>query len=287
MGKLTMTEARRGISEGSLRRAGAGKHRKGPQAAGSAVCGWQLREFPLLASNFPLEREERPPERWRRCRSRTRGDSVLRGCLRTLPSTWRGLWLRAVLTRRPPGPGPTGFPRPRPPPPYPEQCRILLRLVTLLGRVFPGDAEEGLVRVLPAQPRVAPALDLRHQPVAEAQGAPGPLRGSPAVGDLPFLPPPGIAGHRGRRAPRVRSGARGDWTPPARRGTAGPPGRLAEAAKAKVWPGRFHFPFCPLPREALSCRPSPVSLAPRASGLLQRCWRCGGTPRLIGGCGVG
>lgn len=99
------------------------------------------------------------------------------------------------------------------PPPYPEERRVLLRPVALPGRVLPGDAEEGLACVLPAQPRVAPALDLRHQPVAEAQGIPGPRHRWPAVGDLPFLPPPGVAGHPGRRAPVAGSGPRGRWDP--------------------------------------------------------------------------
>lgn len=88
------------------------------------------------------------------------------------------------------------------PAPYPEERRVLLRLVPLLGRVLPGDAEEGLALVLPAQARVAPALNLQHQPVTEPQGTPGPRRVSSAIaiGDLPFFPPPGVAGHQGCRA---------------------------------------------------------------------------------------
>lgn len=116
--------------------------------------------------------------------------------------------------------------RPQPsrpaPAPYPEERRVLLRLVPLLGRVLPGDAEEGLALVLPAQPRVAPALHLQHQPVPEPQGTPGPRRVSSAIGDLPFFPPPGVAGHRGcrvggqlwahsNRAPRVNSDSGATW----------------------------------------------------------------------------
>lgn len=152
------------------------------------------------------------------------------------------------------------------PPPYPEERRVLLRPVALPGRVLPGDTEEGLVCVLPAQPRVAPTLDLRHQPVAEAQGTPGPRHRSPAVGDLPCLPPPGVAGRPECRAPAARSGARGGWDP-------GATGNL-EAAWMVRGSGEsessgcasFAFFSVPLTWEALSLRslwyPGPEGVAP-------------------------
>lgn len=49
--------------------------------------------------------------------------------------------------------------------PSPEESGVLLLPVVLLGRVLPGDAEERPLAVLPAQPRVAAAVDLRDQPL--------------------------------------------------------------------------------------------------------------------------
>lgn len=149
-------------------------------------------------------------------------------------------------------PGRAGDPRPAHP--YPEERRVLLRLVALLGCVLPGDAEEGLARVLPAQPSVAPALDLRHQPVAETQGTPGPRHESPAVGDPPFVPPLLVAGHRGHSAPGTGSGERGGQTP-ARQGIAGATWTASGGGESERLGRRFHFPFCS--PEALS--PLPVS----------------------------
>lgn len=57
-------------------------------------------------------------------------------------------------------------------PGYLEECSILLLPVILLGRVLPGDAEERSVPVLPAQPRVPAAVDLRDQPLLQPHGRP-------------------------------------------------------------------------------------------------------------------
>ena len=56
--------------------------------------------------------------------------------------------------------------------PYPEESGVLLLPVVLLGRVLPGDAEERPLAVLPAQPRVAAAVDLRDQPLLQPHGRP-------------------------------------------------------------------------------------------------------------------
>lgn len=55
---------------------------------------------------------------------------------------------------------------------YLEERSILLFPVILLGRVLPGDAEERSVPVLPAQPRVPAAVDLRDQPLLQPHGRP-------------------------------------------------------------------------------------------------------------------
>lgn len=221
-----------------------------------------MREFPPVVSNLSSERAERPPEWWTRC------GSVSRECLRlprtrkTVPSTWRRLRPRAARVPSPPGRARAGS-RGRPPAPYPEERRVLLRLVPLLGCVLPGDAEQGLPRVLPAQPRVAPALDLRHQPVAEAQGTPGPGQGSPAVENLPFLPPPGVTGHRGCSVWGAKSGARGDRTPAQEaivRRSWGHLGGARRRRKRKSGPTGFAFRFVPSPRRRFLFAP------PRAAG---------------------
>lgn len=55
---------------------------------------------------------------------------------------------------------------------YLEERSILLLPVILLGRVLPGDAEERFLPVLPAQPRVPAAVDLRDQPLLQPHGRP-------------------------------------------------------------------------------------------------------------------
>lgn len=57
-------------------------------------------------------------------------------------------------------------------PEYLEERSILLLPVILLGRVLPGDAEERSVPILPAQPRVPAAVDLRDQPLLQPHGRP-------------------------------------------------------------------------------------------------------------------
>lgn len=57
-------------------------------------------------------------------------------------------------------------------PGYLEERSILLLPVILFGRVLPGDAEERSVPVLPAQPRVPAAVDLRDQPLLQPHGRP-------------------------------------------------------------------------------------------------------------------
>lgn len=73
---------------------------------------------------------------------------------------------------------------------YLEERGVLLLPVILLGRVFPGDAEQRPVPVLPAQPRVPAAVDLRDQPLLQPHGSPRLRHGGP-----------------GPAAPRERAGA--------------------------------------------------------------------------------
>lgn len=57
-------------------------------------------------------------------------------------------------------------------PGYLEKGSILLLPVILLGSVLPGDAEERSLPILPAQPRVPAAVDLRDQPLLQPHGRP-------------------------------------------------------------------------------------------------------------------
>lgn len=81
--KLMIIEEREGIPGGVCEKGLVfGSTENVPNLLGRRFGDGKLREFPLGTSNSSLEREERPPERWRRCRSNNRGDSVLKGCLR-------------------------------------------------------------------------------------------------------------------------------------------------------------------------------------------------------------
>lgn len=294
-----MTEERECILAGASPREGLvlGSTENVPKLLGRGFGGRKFREFSSVASNFPLRRWRRappPPEvgmvqvilsRSFRFKRVSEGLHLLR-TLDTAEAKGRASGPRSPSTSTAWALGPCssralpGRARlPRPPPPYPEERRVLLRPVTLLGCVLPGDAEESLALVLPAQPRVAPALDLRHQPVAEAQGTPGPRRRSPVVGDLPFLPPPGVAGHWGRRAPGARSRGVRSIGPQRNRRSRGHLSGAWRRRKRKSGQAGFTFRFVPSPGRPLPFAP-PRTAWPKGVGQpAGTSWSCGGPPR--------
>lgn len=102
---------------------------------------------------------------------------------------------------------------------YLEERGVLLLPVILLGRVFPGDAEQRPVPVLPAQPRVPAAVDLRDQPLLQPHGSPRLRHGGPG--------PAAPREHAGAAKAKARSRLSLSLSRLTLPGLAGPPARGA------------------------------------------------------------